>query len=156
MNTIKELLDATKAAKGVTSDYALAKALSISTQRISDYYKSSRVPDEFACLQIAEALERPLDEILAAVRIEAEKDENRREVWRRYYKSIGGIAASIMTVFFLVCTLIVTSTPAEASNSKASKAEHFVLCKISARIRKAALIVWNTLTTSVQRFCFSG
>lgn len=77
MKTIKELLNAAKAAKGVDSDYALAKALNLPTQRISDYSKGTRTPDEFACLQIAQALGRSYEEISAIVRIEAEKDESR-------------------------------------------------------------------------------
>ncbi len=113
MKTIKELLNAAKAAKGVDSDYALAKAINLPTQRISDYSKGTRTPDEFACLQIAQALGRSYEEISAIVRIEAEKDESRRQAWRKYYKSIGGYAASIIMAAIFVTSLV--TWPADAS-----------------------------------------
>ena len=111
-----ELLDAVKAAKGITTDYALAKELGLPTQRISDYYKGrgTRYPDEFTCLQIARALGRDYAEVQAAVRIEAEKDESRREVWRDYFKSISRqAAATALSLLFVI--LSSTPAPAEAA-----------------------------------------
>lgn len=58
MEKIKQLLEDVKVAKGITSDYALAKSLDLPKQRISDYYKGNTTPDVFACLKIAEALGR--------------------------------------------------------------------------------------------------
>jgi len=127
METIKSLLDAIKKAKNIESDYALAKALNLPKQRISDYYKGKTFPDNDACLEIARALNLDLEEVITIVQIESAKDETRREKWREYYKSIGGYAASI-ALFFLAVTFIVTPTPAEASIGKASTTEDFVLC----------------------------
>lgn len=93
MDNVKKLLDAVKKRKGIESDYGLAKCLDLPSPRIHDYYKGNRAPDEFACLQIAQALGKPLDVVLAAVRMDAEKNEKRRSAWERYYKGIGGIAA---------------------------------------------------------------
>jgi hypothetical protein len=109
VETIKTLLDEVKNTKGVTSDYALAKILNLPKQRISDYYNKtgSKIPDEYACLQIAIALKRSYEEISVIVRIEAEKDEKRRQTWKNYYKSIGGYAASI--AFFLVSLMEILS-----------------------------------------------
>jgi len=107
MENVKKLLDAVKREKGVTSDYALAKSLDIPTQRVSDYYKGTRVPDEFACLKIAEALGKPLNTIIATVKASTEKDEKRREAWENYMKSLGGLAASF--VGGVVFTLIFSS-----------------------------------------------
>lgn len=156
MKTITQLLDEVKKARGIETDYALAKSLGINKARISAYYAGKEAPNEYACLQIAEALGRDYSEISAAVRIEAEKDENRREAWRRYYKSIGGIAASFALVFFLAGTLIVTSSPAQASIGKLSSTVHFVLCKISGKVRDQALAVWHRLNNAFPRSCFSG
>jgi len=156
METIKTLLDQAKAQKSVSTDYALAKSLHVPTQRISDYYKGTRTPDEFACLQIAKAIGKSYEEVSAIVRIEAEKDESRRQAWRDYYKSIGGYAASVMLMFFFTVTLIVTPTPAEASNSKVSQAQHFVLCKVVAVFKKAAAFVRHTISSAFPRFCFLG
>ena len=115
MEKIIKLLDAVKHAKGIESKYELAKTLDLPTQRISDYYNGTRAPDEFACLKIAEALGKPLNEIIATVKAASEKDEKRREVWESYIKSIGGLAASLASVFLVFVTLIVTSPKAEAA-----------------------------------------
>jgi len=83
MEMTRELLNQAKRQLNVTSDYALAKALNLPTQRISDYYNSVRVPDAWACLCIANALNRDFLDIMAIVRIDVEKDELRREAWRK-------------------------------------------------------------------------
>jgi len=158
MNTIKTLLDQVKKAKGVESDYALAKALEIPKQRISEYYKGRNSPDEFVYLQIAKALNRPYESIQTAVRIEAEKDESRREVWREHLKRIGGIAAGWLAAIFFVVTSIVTPAPAQASDSNdlKSHALYYVKSLCSRYIRTAASFVLRTLSTCTPRFCFSG
>ena len=96
METIKSLLDAVKEKNGMTSDQALASALDVRRQRVYDYYKGIRTPDNFVCKRIADLLGKPLAEVIAIVELDAEKDEVRREAWRDYYKSIGGIAASVL------------------------------------------------------------
>ena len=116
---IAEMLDAAKHAKGVETDYALAKSLGLPKQRVSDYYKGKTAPDEFACMQIAIAIGKPLDEVIAAVKVETEKDEKRREAWENYMKRLGGMAASFMAVAFSLVTFIVTSPSADACESKA-------------------------------------
>ena len=115
MENITKLLDEIKNAKGIETDYALAKALDLPRARICDYYKGTRTPDEFACLKIAEALGKPLNTIIATVKACSEKDEKRREVWETYFKRIGGLAASMTSVFLVFVTLIVTSPKAEAA-----------------------------------------
>ena len=152
METIKSLLDDAKVATKTDSDYGLAKALGIHKARISAYYSGKETPNEFICLKIAQALERSYEEVSAIVRIEAEKDENRRNVWKDYLKRIGGIAASIALLFFLGVTLIVTSTPAEASDGKGSEAEHFVLCKLLRILRKVAVFVRHTISNAFPRY----
>ncbi len=155
MKTIKDLLEAVKATKGISTKYALAKALNLPTQRISDYYNGKTYPDNDACLEIARALNIDLEEVITIVQIESAKDETRREKWREYYKSIGGYAASI-ALFFLAVTFIVTPTPAEASIGKASTTEDFVLCKVRTLIRTLAAIAQRTISTFAPRCCFSG
>lgn len=159
MENVKTLLDAVKKAKGIESDYALAKALEINKARISAYYSGKEAPNEFACLQIAEALDRTLDQVLAIVRIEAEKDEKRREVWQKYYKSIGGYAASFMLVLFCFVTLIVTSAEVVAKESTTYKEQmtrNTNYASIARIIRGLVLAVRHTLYNVLPRFCFVG
>ena len=114
-----ELLDAVKNANGICSDYALAKLLNLPKQRISAYYSGKEAPNEFVCLQIAKAIGRDYAEVQAAVRIEAEKDESRREVWRDYFKSISRqAAATALSLLFVI--LSSTPAPAEAAPIKES------------------------------------
>lgn len=99
MENIAQLLDAVKDAKCISTKYELAKTLDLPTQRISDYYKGTRAPDEFACLKIAEALGQPLNSVIARVKAATEKDDKRRIAWENYIKGLGGIAASVAFTF---------------------------------------------------------
>lgn len=115
MSKTTELLEAVKAAKGIETKYGLAKYLGIPTQRISDYYNAKTYPDNDACLKIASALNKNLTEVIALVQMDSAKSEERREAWKEYYKSIGGIAAGYALIIFFAVTSIVTPTPALAS-----------------------------------------
>lgn len=112
---IKELLDSVKHAAGISTDGELARKLDVSKQSVSDYYKGTRAPDDFACLKIAEVLGKPLDTVIATVKAATEKDEKRREAWENYMKRLGGIAASFAGGILVIVTLIVTPSPAEAA-----------------------------------------
>jgi hypothetical protein len=85
---IKELLDEAKRSEGVKSDYALAKTLQLSVQRISEYYSRKAIPNEFACLQIARVTGRDFLEVTALVRHEAETNETRRQAWAECLQSL--------------------------------------------------------------------
>ena len=138
MENVKSLLDAVKAAKGVSSDYALAKAMNVNKARISAYYAGKEAPNEFICLLIAQAIGRPLADVLAVVRIEAEKDEKRREAWKEYYKSIGGIAAAWAVALFVSVTLTVT-TPAEAAQNQSDMKSEYQRIQIMRTLGRPTL-----------------
>jgi len=159
MTNVIELLEAVKTAKGIETKYALAKELNIPTQRISDYYNGKTFPDNDACLEIAKALGRNLEEIITLVQIDAAKDDKRREKWQSYYKSIGGYAASILVGFIFVVSLIVTPTPAEATPIQVFNLETIciMLSVLSVVMQKNTVsIVMRTLSTLIPRFGFSG
>lgn len=130
MENVKKLLDAAKAATESGTDYKLAKSLGIPDQRISDYYKGRRVPDEFACLKIAEALEMPLAEVIALVKAEAEKDETRREAWRNYLKKLGGIAATVAALIFAPVIFNMSAGRAEAAQNQGLAGEQICIMSI--------------------------
>lgn len=93
-----QLLKDAKTKLGVKSDYALAKALEIPTNRISDYMKGRRVMDEYAMFRLAVVLEESPTKIIAQVLANTEKSENRRLFFSRFFS----IAASLIilgTVF---------------------------------------------------------
>ena len=111
---IADLLDETKTAQGLKTDGELARLLGVTKQAVSKYYNGERIPDEYACLKIAEALGKPLNTIIATVKASTEKDEKRREAWENYMKRLGGFAASLTLSFFLVVIGIMTISPANA------------------------------------------
>lgn len=124
---IAELLDEVKAKTGAKSDGELARNLGVSKQAMSSYYSGHRAPDEFVCLKIAQALEKPLDSIIATVKAASEKDETRRAVWENYMKRLGGIAASVLVTVCITVTMLVTSTPAKASPALGFEAGTFCI-----------------------------
>jgi transcriptional regulator with XRE-family HTH domain len=132
METIRSLLDDVKQRNGMDSDQALATALEVRRQRIYDYYRGIRKPDNYMCNRIAILLQRPLNEIISVVELDAEKDEKRRQVWQDYYKSIGGMAASVMLSVSLVVTLEVTSPSEAHANQGVTKADltEYKLCDV--------------------------
>lgn len=101
----------------------------------------------------------PLAEVIYAIELDAEKDEKRREEWRRYYKSIGGYAASFMLVVFAFVTFIVKTPNVSAKESMTydkSIPRNTNYAFLRAKIKAAISIVLNMLSSAFQRFCFSG
>ena len=91
-----EYLDKCKIALGVQTDYALAKALEIPTQRIADYYKSKARPDAYACARIALALKLDPFEVLADIEEQAAKSESRAAFWRGFIGRTRKAAACLL------------------------------------------------------------
>ncbi|SFU99515.1 helix-turn-helix domain-containing protein [Pseudoduganella namucuonensis] len=80
MNTL-EYLDAVKAARGIASDYALAKALNVRHSTISSYRAGrSRIDDDVA-LTIAQILKLNPLEVIAAANAERAKTPEMRARW---------------------------------------------------------------------------
>lgn len=166
MSKTTELLDEVKQKKEVTTDYALAKVLELPRGHICDYYKGNRFPNEFACLQIAKAIGRSYEEISAIVRIEAEKDENRRNVWKDYLKRIAGYAASIMLSLLaglLFVTFIVTTTPPAHANTGLQKSSFKIIqiMRVSSRkgwtrFRTLIAVARRMLANAFPRACIAG
>ncbi len=80
LNTI-EYLDAVKVKRGISSDYALAKALGITQSTISGYRAGrSRIDDDVA-LSIAEILSIHPLQVIAAANAERAKTPEQRARW---------------------------------------------------------------------------
>lgn len=111
-----EYLDKCKIALGVQTDYALAKALEIPTQRIADFYKAKRWPDAYACARIALALKLDPFEVLSDIESQSAKTESRAAFWR------GFIGRSRKVAGFLLLALIcgVSYIPGNGAETKAA------------------------------------
>lgn len=88
MSKAKELLIECKIRLGVKTDYKLAQALQIHRGIVSDYMSGKRVPDAFACVQMALVLQRDPAEIIAIVESESEKNEKRRTFWLDFLQRV--------------------------------------------------------------------
>lgn len=80
MNTI-QYLDAAKKRLGVTSDYALSKALNITTQAVSNYRTGRSKMDDDVALSIAEILEVNPLAVIASANAERAKTPEARARW---------------------------------------------------------------------------
>lgn len=128
---LRTVLDDIKKQTGTETNGELARALGINTKRIGEYYSGKRAPtdDEYALIALKSG--RRIDELQAIVKLTSAKNEKTRQLWSEYYKSIGGIAASVALMVFTSCILIVTPTHAEASTLQALNPYHFVLCLVA-------------------------
>jgi predicted transcriptional regulator len=80
MNTL-DLLEAVKARRGITSDYALAKVLGVTQSAVSSYRTGrSRIDDDVA-LTVAEILQMHPMHVIAAANAERAKTEEQRARW---------------------------------------------------------------------------
>lgn len=91
-------LDALKEAEGLTSDYALAKYLSINRAVISQYRSGKMVIDDYVCLMIAKRLELDPLEVISLANAEREKDETKKAVWENLYQTVARPVAAVTTV----------------------------------------------------------
>lgn len=117
MTNTQALLDEAKRISDSDTDYRLAKTLNISTAEVSMFYSGKRFPNEYACMQIAKITGRNFEQVTAMVRIDAEKNENRRSEWKNRLKQMGGMAASVTLSICAVVILNLTPTPANAAQT---------------------------------------
>lgn len=104
MNTA-DLLDQVKARHGLPSDYALAKFMQWTTQRVSMYRHGARALGEGPALQVAAALDVEPGYVLAIVAAErAESDEGRR-AWERAAARLSIAAGAVFTCWVLSVAL---------------------------------------------------
>lgn len=80
MNTI-EYMDALKQRLGITSDYALSKALGVSRQCVSRYSKGIGHFDEPVCRRVAELLDMHPGFVLLDMQRERASTEESRTLW---------------------------------------------------------------------------
>ena len=83
MNT-QEYLKKAREALSVKTDYQLAKALDIRRERISDYLKLRRKPDEYACTRIAIAIGEDPAKVIAEIAVQWEKNDKKRKFWENF------------------------------------------------------------------------
>lgn len=109
MKTTIRYLDEAKVVLDIESDYAMAQFLGVGRSAISGYRTGSRIIDDYAAAKIAGVLGIDPMLVIAAANAEREKTADRKEYWKNFYERLGGVAASLAFV-----TFIVTSAPLPA------------------------------------------
>lgn len=82
-------LDACKEKLDLHSSYALSKAIGISEQRISDYYKGKNIPDEYACFRFAEILEISPAIVIAEIQASNMKKPDKALFFKHFLTAVG-------------------------------------------------------------------
>lgn len=95
MSKSKELLLECQMVLGGVTAYQLAKRMEIHSARISAYFAGKEVPDEYACMRIAEILNRKPEEIIAIVQADSEKNEKRKTFWKEKLLQLAKIESAL-------------------------------------------------------------
>ena len=85
-------LDEIKKARGVTSDYALAKILDTRHTNISNYRNGRSHFDGLMCIKVADVLGLDPGYVMASIEAERAKSEEVRKVWEKVARVLHGIA----------------------------------------------------------------
>lgn len=123
MDTTNQLLDKVKNRYRLRSDYALAKALHMSRERISKYRTKGGALAEENALKVAEMLELDEGYVLACMEAERAQTDAARSAWERLADRLksGGVAAALLL-------LLVTPAPTPANAAQANNAVVCILC----------------------------
>lgn len=149
MNKSAELMDAIKAKIGIESDYALAKKLSVKTQRISAYRAGKEKPDFYICVKAGILLNLDPVKIAAEIELEKEKNEERRGFWRDFLSQ--STPVTLIMLVSLCITFCGNVQQAEASIGAANKAISITKLPIirSNKYHQHYLLPCNRLAISV-------
>lgn len=99
--TTADLLDQVKRRHGLSSDYALAKLMGWTTQRVSMYRNGARALGESPALQVAAALNVEPGYVLAIVAAERAESEEGRQAWERAAARLSVATAAVLAVWML-------------------------------------------------------
>ncbi len=111
MKTQQKYLDDLADLTETGSDYAIAKMLGVTRQRISNYRAGRHHFDQEMCFRVAEALGLNPIEVIAALAAEKEKDKEKARAWRERYRRYAGRAAAV----FLAAALSVSPRTGSAA-----------------------------------------
>jgi len=90
---ISDYTAAIKARTGTGTSYAAAKKLGVDEDTFRGWEKGRRFPDAFGCLKIAQALDMPLEQVIADIERQREQDETKRQHWENLARKF---AASVL------------------------------------------------------------
>jgi len=112
---ISKVLDDAKEKLNISSDYALAKATKIKKEYISMYRKGDRTPDAYACARLEEVLKLKPYELLSQMKAETEKNEEKRDYWKKVSERIA--SGAVAGFFVIVAGSATKEVEARTSNN---------------------------------------
>lgn len=112
---ILELIEKAKEKAGLPSDYALAKAMAIERQVISQWKGGKRHPSNEEAVQLATLAGLDEMRVIAEIELRTAKNEKKRAFWEQFIERRG--FAACMTMSALACSIMLTPEPAEAHES---------------------------------------
>jgi predicted transcriptional regulator len=96
MNTM-ELLDAVKARRGITSDYALAKVLGITQAAMSSYRTGNSKFNDDVALTVAEILGMHPLAVIAVANAERAKSDKQKARWATVMEKFSGSFRNLLS-----------------------------------------------------------
>ncbi|MDH2918301.1 MAG: helix-turn-helix domain-containing protein [Sideroxydans sp.] len=109
---IMELVEKAKNRAALQSDYALAKAMGIDRQVISQWKTGKRHPSNEEAVQLATLAGLDEMRVIAEIELRTANTEKKKEFWKHYIESRG--LASCVTMTGLALAILATPTPAKA------------------------------------------
>lgn len=106
MKSLNELLDAIKERRNLETDSALATALGVKRQTVSNWRQGRNTPDAVACATIAGLSGEPLARVIGLAGEQRAISQEEKAVWRK-------LAATAMTL--LVGVLVTLPLHADAA-----------------------------------------
>ncbi len=148
-------LDAVKSRLSITSDYALAKKWAVTPQRIRNYRRGETALSDERCLQVAEILGLPPEQVLFEIQAErARKLGNSRvsEIFESVLRRLSGMAASIafglcLSAGFYASDSAASTAPTYAESDKGLFRQHLTDNVNYAKSRCACVIMLATLSS---------
>ena len=114
MKTQQKYLDQVAELTETGSDYAIAKKLGISTQRVSNYRRGRHTFDDEMCTRVALALGINPFKVIAEINAEKAKTAEKRKFWKDAASRAAAVLLSAGTAFAALPHLV--------------GAQHYILC----------------------------
>lgn len=131
---ITELLDAAKAAHSIPSDYALAKAIGVTTSAISNVRTGRNGIDDATAIKIAELAGLDAGYVIACAHSERAKSDPERAAWKSIVSRLAGVLFVTPALFFMP-----TPTHAAQANVITSDVQAVTVIRSRQRIVSALL-----------------
>lgn len=140
MEQLNKLLDKIKETRSLASDNALAAALGVKRQTVSNWRQDRTLPDAVQCATIAGLTGEPLARVLGIVGEARAISREEKAVWHKLAAN-----AAMLALIAVACTLPgVGARDAHAANQSASSyktATAYALCEVKI-LRRAMSLIW--------------